>query len=133
MAQRIDAISKYVGHTLKYAKECTCIRSTMFTCVHVVIQPISSCFFCCCCCCLAKLQSMRFKFEHSFPCIFLRILFFCHTKTKLNELKKKWKKYMTRTHKIHRISPVSTTKHNRFTRIDSFEMNGFFSGISLFR
>lgn len=32
---------------------CTCIHSTMFTCVYVVIQPIS-----CCCCCLAKLQSM---------------------------------------------------------------------------
>lgn len=90
-AQRIDAISKHLGQTLKYANECEHVYiSTVFTCVHVVIQPISSCFVVALLNCSPCVRS--YIFAHSFPYIFLLVLFFCNTKDKIKRKQKEKKK-----------------------------------------
>lgn len=78
MAQRIDAISKHLGQTLKYANECEHVNT--FYCVHMRARCYSTNFklFCCCRCCSSPCVCLIYLRMH-FHTIFLLILFYCHT------------------------------------------------------
>lgn len=78
MAHRIDAISKHLGQTLKYANECEHVHirqnshayTLLFNQFQVVLLLLLSPSPC-------KTAAVH-AFAHSFPYISLLILFFCH-------------------------------------------------------